>query len=164
MSADADADLAGLLLRHVHELLAWLDDYPGDQVRAGAVADLRRSVAWVTAQSPPAGAGAALEVSAGLVADLMWWLDACADDDVDLHVAVKLQESAAAWVDDLTGAQRARLLEVLGQLAAGERHDGRRHALRLFPFAVGLTDDEPDEDEEPAVREWVRPEDRVAGG
>jgi len=165
MSADPDpdAELASLLSGHADDLLAWLAHYPEDQVRAAAVAELRRSMAWVRGRVPPGDSGAALTGAAGLVADLMWWLDTCADDEVDSHVAVKLQEATAALVDELSGGQRDRLREVLARSAAAERHAGRRFELRLFPYAVGLVDDEPEEDDEPAVREWVRPEDRVAG-
>jgi hypothetical protein len=76
---------------------------------------------------------------------------------------VKVQESGAACVHELTDGQRQRLLEVLDALAATERHDGRRYELVLFPYGIGLVDDEPDV-EPPPVRQWVSPQDRAAGG
>lgn len=171
MGADGDAALARLLHSLVADLLTWLDDYPEDQVDPNAVASIRQSIDWVIGRLPTErrdrlASGdpdpAALRTVTGLFVDLLWWLDTCEDEEVDSHVAVKLQESTAAYVDDLSDEQRRRLLEVLDELAATEQHDGRRYELRFFPFAVGLVDDEPDA-EEPPVREWIRPEARTAG-
>lgn len=172
MNADGDAVLTRLLYAGVTDLLKWLGDYPDDEVDPDAVASIRRSIDWVV-ELLPAGQRdrlasgdpdpAALTAVTGLFVDLFWWLDTCEDDEVELDVAVKLQESGAACVDELTDGQRRRLLEVLDGLAATERHDGRRYELVLFPFGVGLVDDEP-EVEPPPVRQWVSPEDRAAGG
>ncbi|MEV0269435.1 hypothetical protein AB0H43_11695 [Hamadaea sp. NPDC050747] len=171
MSVDDDAVLVRLLHRAVADSLTWLGDYPEDQVDPDAVASIRRSVDWVIG-GLPAGqrdslaaddpTPAALTVITGLFADLLWWLDTCADDEVDPHVAVKLQESCAADVDELTDSQRRRLLETLDALAAVEHDDGRRYELRFLPYAIGLVDDEPAM-ERPAVREWARPEARAGG-
>jgi hypothetical protein len=98
-----------------------------------------------------------LRTATGLLIDLTWWLDTCEDEQVDPFVAVKLQESTGAWLDELTAGQRRRLVEVLGELAASEEHNARRYEIRFFAFALGLVDDEI-EDEAPAVREWIRPE------
>jgi hypothetical protein len=171
MSANGDAALARLLHGLITDLRRWLDDYPDDQVDPSAVASIRRSVSWVIERLPAdrrdrLASGdpdpAALMTVTGLFVDLLWWLDTCEDNELDSDVAVKLQESAAAYVDELTDEQRRRLLEVLNELAAAEHHDRRRYELRFFPFAVGLVEDEPDA-ETPPVREWVRPEDRAAG-
>lgn len=171
MSADGDAALARLLYSLVADLLTWLDDYPDDQVDPNAVASIRHSVDWVIERLPAERRDrlvsgdpdpAALKTVTGLFVDLLWWLDTCEEDEVDLHVAVNLQESSAAYVDELSDEQRRRLLEVLDELAVTEQHDGRRYELRFFPLAIGLVDDEPDV-EQPPVREWVRPEARTVG-
>lgn len=172
MGADRDAALARLLHSLVADLLTWLDDYPDDQVDPNAVASIRQSIDWMIERLPAERRdrlasgdpdSATLKIVAGFVVDLMWWLDTCEDEEVDSHVAVKLQEGSAAYVDDLSDEQRRRLLEVLDELVATEQHDGRRYELRLFPFAMGIVADEPDT-EEPLVREWVRPEARTAAG
>ncbi len=170
MSADGDAALARLLLGLVTDLIKWLDDYPDDQVDPNAVASFQQSIDWVIEQLPAQqrdqlasgrpDSGALMTVT-GVLVDLFWWLDTCEDDEVDLDVAVKLLESGAAYVHQLTDEQRRRLLEVLDGLTAMEQHEGRRYELRSFPFSVGLVEDEPDA-EMPPVHEWVRPEDRVA--
>ncbi|WP_432970569.1 hypothetical protein [Dactylosporangium sp. CA-233914] len=171
MSTDGDAVLARLLHSLVRDLLGWLCEYPDDRVDPNAVVSIRRSIDWVIERLPAEqrrrlATGdpdpASLETVTGLLVDLVWWLDTCDDDDVDPDVAVKLLESGLTDVDALSDGQRQRLLEVLDQLAASEQHDGRRYQLRCFPFEMGLVDDEPD-DEEPPVREWVRPEARAAG-
>ena len=162
----------------VTDLLEWLEHYPADDVDPAAVAAIRHSVVWVVQQLPAeqrhrlktvgaVGAGqpvsaagnvdrALLRVVAGLVVDVMWWLDTCSDDEVDPDVAVKLQESAVAAIDGLPHESRNRLLEVVGELATVERHAARRYELLAFPFAVGLAEDEPDLDA-PSSREWVHP-------
>ncbi|MFD0575782.1 hypothetical protein [Dactylosporangium darangshiense] len=105
---------------------------------------------------PDAGS---LPAVAGVFVDVQWWLGACDDDEVDLHVAVKTQESVASHLLDLPDDQRGRLVELLAELAAAERHEGRRYELRVFAYECGLVDDEA-QDEEPDHRQWVRPEDR----
>ncbi|MFU8849396.1 hypothetical protein ACNAW0_00145 [Micromonospora sp. SL1-18] len=171
MSADGDAALARLLHSLVADLLTWLDDYPDDQVDPNAVASIRQSIDWVIDRLPAErrdrlASGdpdpAVLKTVAGLFVDLLWWLDTCGDEEVDSHVAVKLQESSVDYVDGLSDEQRRRLIEVLDELAAAEQHDGRRYELRFFPYAMGLVDEEPDA-EEPRVREWVHPEARTFG-
>ena len=171
MSADGDAALARLLHGLVMDLLTSLDDYPDDEVDPDAVVSIRQSTDWVIGRLPAeqrdrlaSGSSdpATLKTAIGLFVDLMWWLDTCEDDEVDPDVAVKLLENSVAYVDGLSDEQRRRLLQIVDELAASEQHDGRRYELRLFPFATGLVDDEPD-DEEPRVREWVRPEARTIG-
>jgi hypothetical protein len=166
MSVD-DTALARVLYGVVEGSLAWLDDYPSDQVDPAGVARFRDGAGWVLGRLPSAqrerlAAGdpdpASLPVVAGLLVDLMWWLDTRDDDEVDPHLAVKLQESAA--VDDLPDGQRQRLLDIVNDLAATEPHDARRFELRFFPFAIGLVDDEPDGDP-PAPRDWIHPADRA---
>ncbi len=90
----------------------------------------------------------------------MWWLDTCDAEQVDPFVAVKLQEATGAWLDELAVGQRQRLVEVLGKLAASEEHNGRRYEIRLFGFALGLIDEEIEE-EAPVVREWIDPVNRI---
>lgn len=171
MNADDDAALAGLLHSLVTEMLSWLDDHPEDEVDPTAVASIRESIDWVIERLPAQhrdglASGnpdpATLMTVTGLFVDLLWWLDTCGDDQVDLDVAVKLQESGAAYLGELTEEQRRRLIEVLVELATAEQHAGRRYELLCLPFWIGLVDDEPDA-EGPPVREWVRPEDRAIG-
>jgi hypothetical protein len=171
MTADGDAALAHRLHGLVADLLNWLDHYPEDEVDPRAVASIRESLDWVIEQLPAQqrdrlASGdpdpATLMTVTGLFVDLMWWLDTSQEDDVDLDVAVKLQESGVAYLDELSDDQRRRLLQVLDELAAAEQHDGRRYELLFFPSWIGLVDDEPDV-EGPPVREWVRPEVRATG-
>jgi hypothetical protein len=158
-----DAELAHLLHHHVDDLLTWLDEHPADQVDPTAVASIRRSLGWMIGQAPVEQGDrlASLETAAGLLVDLMWWLDTCEDEEVDSFVAVKLQEGTGAWLGELAADQRRRLVEVLAELAASEKHNVRRYEIRLFAFALGLVNDEI-EDEAPVVREWIRPEDRIS--
>jgi hypothetical protein len=158
-----DAELAHLLHHHVDDLFTWLGDYPADQVDPTAVAAVRRSLEWMIGQAPVEQGDrlASVTTAAGLLVDLMWWLDTCEDEQVDSFVAVKLQEATGAWLDELTAGQRRRLVEVLAGLAASEKHNGRRYEIRVFAFALGLTNDEI-ESGAPAVREWIRPQDRIS--
>jgi len=169
MTVDRDAALVSALRRVVFGLLTWLSDYPDDQVAPDALATIQASIDWVIEQLPGEQrdrlvAGdpdpASLKAVTGLIVDLVWWLDTCYDDEVDPDVAVKLEESCAAAIDELPDEQRQRLLDVLDELTITETHPGRQYELRLFPFAMGLADDEPDT-EEPAVREWVAPDARA---
>ncbi len=161
MTADDDVALARLLDRHVADLFTWLDDYPEDEVDRSAVAAIRQSVDGVRLAAGKADP-ATLKTAVGILVDLVWWLDTCSDREVDERAVGNLQESTAACVTELSDRQRGRLLETLNDLAAAEQHDGRRHQLRLFPFAMGLVESEPDE-RGPFARGWVRPEDRPAG-
>jgi hypothetical protein len=134
-----DAQFARLLHHHVDDLLTWLDDYPADQVDPTAVASIRRSLDWMIEQSPSSKGDRpiSLRTATDLLIDLMWWLDTCDDGQVDSFVAVKLQESTGAWLDELTVSQRRRLVEVLGELAESEDHNARRYEIRFFGFALG---------------------------
>ncbi|MEV0269836.1 hypothetical protein AB0H43_13745 [Hamadaea sp. NPDC050747] len=171
MSPDDDAALARVLQGSVVDLLTWLDDYPADQVDPEAVASIRQSVEWVLAGLSPEQRNrlasgepgpADLTIAASLFADVLWWLDTCDEADVDLDVAVKLQESCAGYMDELPEPQRRRLIGVLDDMAAVETHDGRRYELRILPYAVGLVDYKP-EVERPSPRVWMSPEARVTG-
>jgi hypothetical protein len=164
VTADDDATLARLLNRHLMDLLTWLDDYPEDQVDRSAVASIRRSIDRALEQLPASGDpdGVALKTVVGLLVDLVWWLDTCSDEEVAEGAVGNLQESAAAYLLNLSDRQRRRLLETLDDLAATEQHDGRRYELRFFPFAMGLVDTEP-AGPKPLVRGWVTAEDRTAG-
>ena len=76
-----DADLARVLHRHVDDVFTWLADSPADEVDPAAVAAVRRSLDRVTAQRA-AGPPDPLRTAVGLLADVMWWLDTCGDDEV----------------------------------------------------------------------------------
>ncbi|UGQ13534.1 hypothetical protein LO772_07990 [Yinghuangia sp. ASG 101] len=77
---------------------------------------------------------------AGLVVDIVWWLDSCGDDEVDPDSAVKMTENVAFVVKNLPAEQQQRLIQVLGELADAESDPNRRDQLWSFPFACGLLD------------------------
>ncbi|MFB9239987.1 hypothetical protein ACFFWC_31430 [Plantactinospora siamensis] len=133
MSTDGDAGLAGLLQRVVADSLAWLGEYPADCVDAGALTAFRQSLDWFSQQLQDRQGGrlasgglqeTALRVAAELFVDLSWWLDTCPDEEVELDVAVSVLENGATFTYELSDDQRQRLVEVLGELAAAERHEG----------------------------------------
>lgn len=172
MSTDGDAVLAGLLQNVVADSLAWLGEYPEDRVDSEALTAIRQSLDWLSQQLQArhwdrleSGVmdATALKVAAELFVDLSWWLDTCPDEEVEQDVAVSVLENGATFTYELSDDQRRRLVEVLDELAAAERHEGRRHAICLLPFAIGLVDGEEPECEMPMAREWVRPEDRANG-
>ncbi|MFF0361264.1 hypothetical protein [Streptomyces sp. NA02536] len=79
---------------------------------------------------------------AGLVADTLWFLDSCGDDEVDPDSAVKMMESVGGELLRLPLDQRDRLLQVLTDLAEAELNPARREFLQSFPFACGLVEEE----------------------
>ncbi|CAL9490398.1 hypothetical protein SUDANB126_03228 [Streptomyces sp. enrichment culture] len=79
---------------------------------------------------------------AGLVADTLWFLDSCGDDEVDPDSAVKMMESVGGELLRLPLDQRDRLLQVLADLAEAEPNPARREFLQSFPFACGLVEEE----------------------
>lgn len=78
---------------------------------------------------------------AGLVVDIVWWLDSCDDEEVDPDSAVKMMENVAFAVKNVPPDQQQRLIQVLGELADAETDPDRQEQLRLFPFACGLVDE-----------------------
>ncbi|GAA1655274.1 hypothetical protein [Actinoplanes couchii] len=155
MGSDGDVVLAGLLRDAVTGSFSGLGEYPEDEVDAGAVAVVRRSLDWLSQRldgAPP------LWVAVELFAELSWWLGTCPDEEVELDVAVRVLEDGVAFTSGLSDGQRRRLVEVFGEVAAAERHEGRRRAISLIPFEIGL-----DEGAEPGYEApgWVRPEDRA---
>ncbi|MFJ2239365.1 hypothetical protein [Streptomyces sp. NPDC087859] len=83
-------------------------------------------------------------VLAGLVVDIVWFLDSCEDDEVDPDSAVKMMESVSWVLTRLPQDQRDRFLKVLADLAEAEQDPGRREFLEAFPFAGGLVEEEPE--------------------
>ncbi|MFF7211704.1 hypothetical protein ACFZAU_14400 [Streptomyces sp. NPDC008238] len=83
-------------------------------------------------------------VLAGLVVDVVWFLDSCEDDEVDPDSAVKMMESVSWVLGQLPPDQRDRFLKVLADLAEAEQDPGRREFLDAFPFASGLVGDQDD--------------------
>lgn len=77
-------------------------------------------------------------VLAGLVVDVLWFLDSCEDDEVDPDSAVKMAESVSWVLGQLPQDQCERLLKVLADLTEAEQDRGRRGFLEAFPFALGL--------------------------
>jgi hypothetical protein len=99
-------------------------------------------------------------VLAGLVVDVLWWLDTCGDDEVDPDSAVKMMESVSWVLMSLPAKQRERFLQVVSDLAAAEGHPGRREQLVAFPYACGLIDNEPSRPAAPWTA-WVHPTSRA---
>jgi hypothetical protein len=89
------------------------------------------------------GSDPLVPVLAGLVVDMVWWLDSCRDDEVDPDSAVKMMESVAWVLGNLPEDQSERLIETIRQMAAAEADPGRRQQLLAFSFACGLVEDEP---------------------
>ncbi|MDX5564541.1 hypothetical protein PYK79_15945 [Streptomyces sp. ID05-04B] len=83
-------------------------------------------------------------VLAGLVVDVVWFLDSCEDDEVDPDSAVKMMESVSWVLTRLPQVQRDRFLTVLNDLAEAEQDLDRREFLEAFPFASGLVEEEPE--------------------
>lgn len=79
---------------------------------------------------------------AGLVVDVVWFLDGCGDDEVDPDSAVKMMEGVGGELLRLPQVQRDRLLQVLTDLAEAEPNPARREFLESFPFAVGLVEEQ----------------------
>ncbi|WP_089226717.1 hypothetical protein [Actinacidiphila glaucinigra] len=80
---------------------------------------------------------------AGIVVDVVHFLDTCGDDEVAPDVAVRTAEHAGWVLHNLPPRQRARFLRVLDDLAAAEPDPARRRALESFGFACGLVAEEP---------------------
>ncbi|MFJ1877307.1 MULTISPECIES: hypothetical protein [unclassified Streptomyces] len=79
---------------------------------------------------------------AGLIVDVVWFLDSCGDDEVDPDSAVKMLEGVGGELLRLPLDQRDRLLQVLADLAAAEPNLARREFVESFPFACGLAVEE----------------------
>ncbi|MFF7454633.1 hypothetical protein [Kitasatospora sp. NPDC008115] len=81
-------------------------------------------------------------VLAGLVVDIVRFLDSCGDDEVDPDAAVRMTESVGRVLGRLPRDRRDRFLTVLADLAEAETEPGRREFLEAFPFACGLAEDQ----------------------
>lgn len=82
-------------------------------------------------------------VLAGLVVDIVGWLDTCGDEEVNPDSAVKMTENVAWILGQLPADQQQRLIEVLGELAQSEEDAARAEQLRFFAFACGLVEEDP---------------------
>ncbi|WP_033217441.1 hypothetical protein [Kitasatospora phosalacinea] len=80
---------------------------------------------------------------AGVIADLLRFLDECEDDEVADDTAVGLMENVAGELNNLPEAQRERLTAVFADLAAAEPDPGRRVSLAEFPYACDLVEEPP---------------------
>jgi hypothetical protein len=150
-------DLARASHAIVTEALVLLDEYPVDEVDPDSVAEFRQEVDLVVAGRPVLDPPTAI----GLLVDLLWWLDTCVEDVVGTDAVVEIQEGIGIRLDELPDEQRGRLIEILGEMAAAEKDEGRRYQMRLLPYALDLVEGEP-EVEEPSDRSWV-PSRRRAG-
>ncbi|WP_405008501.1 hypothetical protein OHV13_34225 [Kitasatospora purpeofusca] len=83
-----------------------------------------------------------MPVLAGLVVEIVRFLDSCEDDEVDPDSAVRVMESVSWVLTRLPHGQRDRFLTVLADLATAETDPGRREFLEAFPFACGLVDEQ----------------------
>ncbi|MFF1438491.1 hypothetical protein [Streptomyces sp. NPDC058295] len=79
---------------------------------------------------------------AGVLVDVVWWLESCGDDEVDPDSAVKIMESVGGELLRLPSGQRERLVQALADLADAEQGPARREFLESFPSAVGLVEGE----------------------
>lgn len=79
---------------------------------------------------------------AGVLVDVVWWLESCGDEEVDPDSAVKMMESVGGELLRLPSPQRDRLVQVLADLAEAEQEPARREFLKSFPFAIGLVEDQ----------------------
>ncbi|MGW6490400.1 hypothetical protein [Streptomyces sp. NPDC055056] len=81
---------------------------------------------------------------AGLVVDIVWFLESCGDDEVDPDSAVKMTENVGSVLLKLPAAQRDRLLQVFADMAEADpgRDPGRREFLESFPFAIGMVENQ----------------------
>ncbi|MGW6544516.1 hypothetical protein ACWGBH_16900 [Streptomyces massasporeus] len=79
---------------------------------------------------------------AGLLVDVVWWLESCGDEEVDPDSAVKMMESVGGVLLRLPSDQRQQLLRVLADLAEAEQDSARREFLESFPFSIGIEDEE----------------------
>ncbi|WP_354637701.1 hypothetical protein [Kitasatospora camelliae] len=100
----------------------------------------------MTAAMDAAGSGHGGEdplvpVLAGLVVDLVRFLDECEDDEVDPDAAVRIAEHVSWVLLRLPEEQRDRFLRVLDEAAVAEPDPARRAYLRSFPHACGLVED-----------------------
>ncbi|MFF1870269.1 hypothetical protein [Kitasatospora herbaricolor] len=86
-----------------------------------------------------------VSVLAGLVVDVVWFLDSCEDDEVDPDAAVKVMESVSWVLTRLPQDHRDWFLQVLADLAEAEQDPGRREFLEAFLFASGLVEEEPED-------------------
>ncbi|MER6251859.1 hypothetical protein ABT224_10860 [Streptomyces sp. NPDC001584] len=84
-------------------------------------------------------------VLAGLVVDVVRFLDSCEDDEADPDSAVKMTESVSWVLTRQPQDQRDRFLQVLADLAEAEQDPGRREFLEAFPFAGRLVEEKPGE-------------------
>ncbi|MFE2889328.1 hypothetical protein [Streptomyces sp. NPDC059272] len=85
-------------------------------------------------------------VLAGIVVDVVWFLDSCEDHEVDPESAVKMMESVAWVLGRLPQDQRDRMLQVLADLAETEETPSRREFWEEFPVALGLIDEPENSD------------------
>jgi hypothetical protein len=86
-------------------------------------------------------------VLAGVIVDIVWWLDSCGDDEVDPDSAVKMMESVAWVMGELPDDHQQQLIEVLEEMADSEPNEARAVQLRSFPFACGLVEEDPEADD-----------------
>ncbi|MCX5402043.1 hypothetical protein [Streptomyces sp. NBC_00102] len=80
-------------------------------------------------------------VLAGLVVDVVRFLDTCGDDEIDPDSAVKMTESVSWVLGQLPPDQQSHFLTVLGNLAGAEQDPERRAYFEAFPFACGLAEE-----------------------
>ncbi|MEJ8640630.1 hypothetical protein WKI68_02590 [Streptomyces sp. MS1.HAVA.3] len=73
--------------------------------------------------------------------DVLWFIDGSEDEQMDPDDAVKVLEGVGHVVSTLPNDQRQELIELVGEMAAGETNPFRREFLEEFPEGFGLNGD-----------------------
>ncbi|MGW5123533.1 hypothetical protein ACWEQ7_05590 [Streptomyces sp. NPDC004069] len=74
--------------------------------------------------------------------DVLWFVDACEDDQMDSDDAVKVLEGVTSLVTQLTSDQRIEFIDLISSMAAEEADPSRREFLEGFPEGFGLIEDD----------------------
>ncbi|MFF2727493.1 hypothetical protein ACFVS9_06255 [Streptomyces sp. NPDC058008] len=75
------------------------------------------------------------------MADVLWFVEGCDDEQLDPDAAVMLLEGFAHLVRKLSSDQHDELADLLATMAEEESDPVRREFLTGFPDAIGLFDD-----------------------
>ncbi|MER5517269.1 hypothetical protein [Streptomyces sp. NPDC002763] len=78
----------------------------------------------------------------GLLVDVVWWLESSGDEEVDPDSAVKMMEGVGGVLLQLPSDLRRRFVQVLADLAEAEQDPARREFLELFPFSIGMAEEQ----------------------
>ncbi|MEV7617622.1 hypothetical protein [Streptomyces sp. NPDC089799] len=73
--------------------------------------------------------------------DVLWFIEASEDEQMDPDDAAKVLEGVAHLVSQLSSDQRSELIGLLRTMAEAESDPARREFLEGFPEGFGLVDD-----------------------